>query len=377
MLRRIFAIAKKEFYQILRDRKLVAIIFAMPIFLLILFGYAINFDVKNINFVVYDLDKSEISREFINTLDITEYFNLVKYIENEEEINSALEKKEAQLVIKIPDNFSKNILDREPSYIQYIIDGVDGNAATIIFNYSNAITANLSQKFAAEILSKKGIKISQPIEIRQTFLFNPELKTTQFLVPGLIGIILVITAVITVSLSIVKEKEFGTIEQINVSPIESYEFILGKTLPYSFISLLVATLILVAGYLMFGVSIKGNYFYLFISTLIFILAALSLGLFISVISDSQQIAFQISALVSLLPAVLLSGFVFPIESMPFIIQLLTNVTPTKFYLIILRSICLKGSGISAFYEQIIYLIIFFLVFLILSTLINKKRTLLK
>ena len=185
--------------------------------------------------------------------------------------------------------------------------------------------------------------------------------------------ILIMTAVISIAMSIVREKEKGTIEQINVSPLSSLELLVGKTSPYSIIALVIASAILFAGYLLFGITIKGSVLLLFLTTLIFLFACLNLGILISSISESQQVAFQLAALISLLPSFLLSGFVFPIESMPPVIQVLTNITPVKFYIIILRDILLKGVGLEAFWQQIIYLLIFNGFFLGLASVINKKN----
>lgn len=186
------------------------------------------------------------------------------------------------------------------------------------------------------------------------------------------GMILIITAVASVSLSIVREKERGTIEQLNVSPLSSFELIIGKTAPYIVISLINATIVLLAGYILFGIVIKGDIFLLLISTLIFLFAALGLGIFISSVSDSQQVAFQAANITSLLPSLILSGFIFPIESMPTIIQWITNITPAKFYIVTLRAILLRGVGISAFWEQLIYMLIFGVIFIALATFVDRR-----
>jgi ABC-2 type transport system permease protein len=236
----------------------------------------------------------------------------------------------------------------------------------------NIATASYSQKFQNKIMAVMGRKSYVPIDVHPAFWFNPDLNSTFFLIPGLIAMILIITAVVSISLSIVREKERGTIEQINVSPLSSFELLIGKTIPYVIISLIIAAFILIAGYFLFGITIKGNIILLFFSTLLFIFASLNLGIIVSSIADTQQVAFQIATLVSMLPSMLLSGFVFPIESMPPVVQILTNITPAKFFLIILRGILLKGVGISAFWQQMVYLLIFSLVLLILSAVINKK-----
>lgn len=372
MFHRIYAIAKKEFRQLKRDTRMLFIVFFFPVVLLAIFGYAINFDVKHIKIAVYDQDKSDYTREYLNGLVSSEYFDIITYIDSDEEIKRLLDEKIVQAVIVFPNDLSRRLNNNEEVKVQYLVDGVDGNTATVIVNYVNAATYSYSLKLTKEYLAVKGKEIYVPINLEPRFWFNPELESTKFLIPGLMGMILIITAVISVSLSIVREKERGTIEQINVSPLSSIELIIGKTAPYIVISLINATIVLTAGYLLFGIAIKGDIFLLLLSTLIFLFAALGLGIFISSIADSQQVAFQAANVSSLLPSLILSGFIFPIESMPTVIQWVTNITPAKFYIVSLRAILLRGVGISAFWEQLIYLMIFGVIFISLATLVDRK-----
>jgi ABC-2 type transport system permease protein len=373
LLKRTFAIIKKEVRQLKRDTRLLVVIFSFPVLLLIMFGYAVNFDVKNIKIVIYDQDKSELSRDFIKSLNSSEYFNIVDFINSDSHINTLLDQKVAKCVIVIPSDFSKKINSNRNTSIQYLIDGVDANTASIIQNYMFAATAQFNQKVNSEILARNGLKEFIPLSLETQFWFNPDLKTTRYLIPGLIAMILIVTAVITVALSFVREKEKGTMEQLNVSSLQSIELILGKTLPFVIIALVNAGLILLAGYIFFGVEVKGSYLLLLLTTLIFLTASTSLGIFISVVSDSQQVAFTAATFVSLLPSLILSGFVFPINSMPVIIQVITNITPAKFFIEILRAIILRGVGISAIWEQIIYLLIFTIVLIFLASVIGKRK----
>jgi drug efflux transport system permease protein len=373
MLTRILAIARKEVRELKRDKRMLYVLFVFPFVLLILFGYAINFDVHHVKMGVYDLDKSHDSRDFVNRLTSSSYFDLVKVINSESEIRPLLDGGEVQTVIVIPDDFSKNINAHRQTKVQVLVQGVDANTASVILNYMNAATATFTQKIAGEALAVRGRQAYMPINLEPRFWYNPDLDSTKYLIPGLISMILIMTAVISIAMSIVKEKERGTMEQINVSPLSSFELLVGKTAPYTIIALFIAAIVLFAGYLLFGVTVKGSYLLLFISTAIFLFAALNLGILISSISESQQVAFQVSTLVSLLPSFLLSGFVFPIESMPPVIQVLTNITPVKFYIIVLRDILLKGIGLAAFWDQLIYLLLFSAFFLTLATIINKKR----
>jgi ABC-2 type transport system permease protein len=372
MFHRILAIAKKEYRQLKRDTRMLFIVFFFPVVLLAIFGYAINFDVKHIKIAVYDQDKSDYTREYIDGLISSEYFDLVKYVSNDNEIKDLLDKKIVQAVIVFPNDLSRRLNNNEEVKVQYLVDGVDGNTATVIVNYANAATFNYSLKLTKEYLAVTGKKMYVPINLEPRFWFNPELVSVFFLIPGLMGMILIITAVISVSLSIVREKERGTIEQLNVSPLTSIELIIGKILPYIVISLINATIVLIAGYVLFGIAIKGDLLLLLLGTLTFLFAAIGLGIFISTIADSQQVAFQAANVSSLLPSLILSGFIFPIESMPTVIQWVTNITPAKFYIVILRAILLRGAGLSAFWDQLIYLLIFGIVFITLATIVDRK-----
>jgi ABC-2 type transport system permease protein len=372
MFNRIYAIAKKEFRQLKRDTRMLFIVFFFPVVLLAIFGYAINFDVHHIKIAVYDQDKSGYTRDYLNGLLSSDYFDLVQYIEDENEIKKLLDEKIVQAVIVFPNDLSRKLNNNQEVKVQYLVDGVDGNTANVIVNYVNAATFSYSLKLTKEYLAVTGKKIYVPINLEPRFWFNPELESTKFLIPGLMGMILIITAVVSVSLSIVREKERGTIEQINVSPLSSFELIVGKTIPYIAISLINASIVLIAGYLLFGIEIKGSILLLLIGTFAFLFAALGLGIFISSVADSQQVAFQAANVSSLLPSLILSGFIFPIESMPTVIQWVTNITPAKFFIVILRAILLRGVGLSAFWDQLLYLLIFGTIFIALATLVNKK-----
>jgi ABC-2 type transport system permease protein len=374
MFNRIKAISKKEIRQLKRDIRMMMVLFFFPIMLLIIFGYAVNFDVHHVKIAVYDRDKSSLSRDFINKLTHTEYFDLVAIINDDRLIKDYLDDQKAQCIIIFPENMSRDLYSKKEVKIQYLVDGVNANSATIIRNYLNLATQNYSQQFSSEFLAVQGKTAYVPIELRTVFLFNPELKSTLFLIPGLIVMILIITAVVSITLSIVREKELGTIEQLNVSPLTAFELIAGKTIPNAVISLIIAAIILIAGYILFGITIRGNVLLLFITTLLYIISCLSIGILVSTISDSQQVAFQIAALISMLPSMILSGFIFPIESMPVAIQLLTNITPAKFFMVILRDILIKGVGLESFWPQLIYLILFSAILIGIATVRYKKST---
>ena len=372
-LNRIKAIAKKEFKHLLRDYRMLAILVLFPVFLLGVFGYAINFDVHHIKLAVYDQEYSDVTRNLVKGLINSEYFDLSGYLKNDKQLKETLDNKIAQCIAVIPSDFSRKFYSRQVVKVQFLIDGVDGNTANIIQNYISAALQTYGQNLTAEVLMKNGQNNYVPIDLEARFWYNPDLQTTRFLIPGLIAMILLITAAISVSLSLVREKERGTIEQINVSPINSFELISGKILPYLLLSLFNAAMILIVGYFLFGVEIKGSIILLFLTTLLFLSASTGIGILVSVIADSQQVAFSIATFATLLPSVILSGFIFPIESMPLPIQILTNITPAKFFIEILRAIVIRGVGVASFWDQALYLLLFTSVIILLSNLIYKRK----
>jgi len=289
-----------------------------------------------------------------------------------EEAGRMLNDGEVRLALIIPPDFSHRLLSGEPSEVQVLVDGMDANYATTIVGYVQAISLEYSRDIMLKSMAKIGRGSYIPIDYEARIWYNPELKSSKFLVPGLIGFVLAITAVIATSLSIVKEKERNTMEQIVVSPISPLELIVGKMIPYALISLVAAALVLTAGYFLFDVAIKGSLILLFFTTLIFIVSALSIGLYVSAVSATQMVAFQLAALMATLPTMMFSGFMFPIRSMPWWLRIFSNITPAKYYLVILRGIILKGVGLTAWWPQVVYLILFTVVMIYLSVRQFKK-----
>ena len=374
MISRTKAIIKKEFKHLLRDKRMLFVLIFFPAFLLAMFGYAVNFDVQNVKLAVYDQDKSELSRDFISRLSTSAYFDLVKVVDSQAEVTRCLNDKIAQTVLVIPNDLSEKVNKRkEEATVQFLVDGVDGNIATIIMNYVNFFSVDFNSRIQSDILAKAGVSLPKSIDVETIFWFNPDLKSTRFLMPGLIVMILIITIAISVSLSLVKEKERGTIEQINVSSLNTLELLIGKCTPYMVVSLVDTVAILLVGFILFDVAIKGSLLLLFITTFVFLLAAASQGIFISVLADNQQVAFSVATISTMLPSTLLSGFIFPIENMPKILQLVTNITPATFFIRILRAIMLRGVGMSAIWDQVGYLLIFTLIFLTLASIMQTKK----
>lgn len=372
MIYRIYALVKKEFRQIRRDARTLYLIFLFPVFLLILFGYALSLDVKNVKIAIKNNDNSAETRDFIAMMQSSGYFKIAGYIQTDKEINTWLDEKLAQCVIVFPPNFTEDMRAGKNVKLQFLVDGVDGNTATVIMNYVTSATRFYNNKITQEFLERTGLKSFTPIDPQPLFWYNPDLNTTKFLIPGLFCMILITTGVILTTLSIVREKELGSMEQLRVSPMGSLELIIGKTIPYTVVALFVAAFTLLISNIAFGLEIKGNYLLLLGTTLVFLIATLSLGIFISAISDSQQVAFQVASVATMLPTFILSGFIFPIESMPLPVQILTNITPAKFYIVIIRAIILKGVGITAFWQELLSLAAFAVFFTGIAAIKMKK-----
>jgi ABC-2 type transport system permease protein len=358
-IKRIRPIIKKEFRQILRDRRSLGVLLAVPALQLVMFGYALNYDIKHVPLAIFDQDRTTTSRELTEGFLHTEYFDKVASLTNERQIDTVLTRQTAEDVLVIPVNFERDLRANHSVKIQVLVDGSNATNATAAAGYLAEMAQDYSTHVTLEALERNGFtRPALPIDYRPRIWYNPELTSPKFLVPGLIGFILMISTVISTSLSIVREREKGTIEQIIVSPIHPMELILGKTLPYVLISLISTSLILLAGYGLFDVVVQGSLLLLFGEALLFILCGLGLGIWVSTVSERQEEAFQLATLVSLLPTFLLSGFAFPIRNMPVVIQAITYINPARYFLWILRAIILRGAGLNVFWQETLFMAIF-------------------
>jgi ABC-2 type transport system permease protein len=369
----IYPIVHKEFRQIMRDKRILGVLLFIPALMLFMFGYALNFDVKNTSMAVYDEDRSSMSREFIQQFFMSDYFIKTYTVSSKAEINDLLDGEKVRVVLVVPSTFSRDIEKGRAASVQVIVDGANSNAAATVLGYINSMIQQYSLKVMAESFMRiGGRQVSMPIELQPRLWYNPELKSAKFLVPGLIAFILMVTTVVSTALAVVRERELGTMEQIMVSPIKPIELILGKTIPYMIISLIATIMILFFGYILFDVSIKGSIVLLSIITLIFLIGGLGVGMLISTLVESQQLAFMIAVIASMLPTFILSGFVFPIRNMPVLIQGITYIIPARYFLVVLRAIILKGAGLSAFWDEAIFLTIYAAVMIGISSLRMRK-----
>lgn len=371
----ILNIIKKEFLQFKRDPKMFGIILIAPIIQLIFLGYAANFDVNIVHTVIYDMDKSVESRNLLNIIESSGYFSFDKYVNNYKKLQKELESGKAIVGIVIPNDYETKINKHQPVKVQAIFDGSDGNTASVAAGYLNAILLEYSQNLFLEIQSKTGRKVIavNPLESQTRVWYNPELKTRNFMVPGIVGLLLMIITLILTSLAVVKEKEIGTLEQLIVTPIKSYQLIIGKLIPFAVLGFASVIIVLIAMTIIFNIHVRGSYVFLFVSSFIYILSTLGLGLFVSTISKTQQQAMMLAIFVVMLPMVYLSGFVFPIENMPKIIQLLTYLIPLKYFMVIIRGIILKGIGFAELWHEGAILLLMGIAILYFSSLRFRKR----
>lgn len=374
-MKTILNIIKKEFLQFKRDPKMFGIILVAPIIQLIFLGYAANFDVNTVHTTIIDMDKSEESRDFLEYFKGNGYFEFDYYVNDYDELQANLEESKSILGLVIPSDFSKNINKRIPVKVQAIFDGSDGNTASVAAGYVNLIVMNYAQNILIDFQNLKGAgkSIVTPMESETRVWYNPELTTRNFMVPGIVGLLLMIITLILTSLAVVKEKEIGTLEQLIVTPIRSYHLIIGKLVPFAILGFASVIIVLIAMTIIFDISVRGSYTFLFVSSFIYILSTLGLGLFVSTISKTQQQAMMLAIFVIMLPMVYLSGFVFPIENMPELIQLTTYVIPLKYFMTIIRGIILKGIGFAELWQDLLILLLMGISILFLSSLRFRKR----
>lgn len=372
-MRRFLALFKKEFHHIRRDPLSLGILVLVPVMLLILYGYALSFDVRNIRMAVLDEDRTQESRVFLDSVFQNSYFKRTADLSGEREVDAILDRGQARAVLRIPRGFAATVARGGSADVQVLVDGADANSANVTIGYLDALCDRATLAERLKMFAAASLPSTIPVVVPEPRLwFNPELDSSHFLVPGLIGLLLMISAVIATSLSIVREKERETIDQLNVSPARPLEIIMGKTLPYTVICLVTMTLVLALGRVLFGVTVEGSYALLALTTLVFLFAALGMGILISSITRSQQVAFQTAILTSLLPSIILSGFIFPIKNMPWFVQGITLVVIPRYFLSALRGIILKGAGLADVWPSLAALVVLGVIFNLLAMMNMRK-----
>jgi ABC-2 type transport system permease protein len=349
-MKKFIGFIKKEFYHIFRDKRSLFILFGMPIIQILLFGFAITNEISNVDIAILDHAKDATTQEIINKIAASKYFSIRQHIDKESDIETAFKKGKVKAVLNFENHFSKNLIKEQYATIQVITDATDPNTANTISNFVNAMLQNYLKE------QNSDIKAVYQIMPQTRLVYNPELKSVYMFVPGVMTIILMLVSAMMTSISITREKELGTMEVLLVSPIKPILVIVGKVFPYIFLSIINASIIILLSIFVFKMPIQGSLLLLGLESVLFIITALGLGILISTISATQQTAMMISLMGLMLPTILLSGFIFPITSMPLPLQVISNIIPAKWFIIIIKGILLKGVGIHYLWKESLILL---------------------
>jgi ABC-2 type transport system permease protein len=349
------AVGRKEFRQIARDRRSLMVLLFVPALFLLLYGYALSFDVSNIQLAVQDADRTPASRDLVEAFVQSGYFQLAASVSGSRQYEELIDSGDVRAVLVIPSGLQRDLVNGGRVPVQVVINGDNSNTATTVMGYALRVLQTVSAQYQLQASSRPA---APPISVETRVWYNPELRSALFLIPGLIAYIGMISAVISTSLSVVREKERGTMEQVRMAPLGAGTYIVGKTLPYFVISLASSVFIVLASMVLFDLPMNGSWLSLLLALSLYLAGALGLGLMISTLAESQQVAFQLAVLASFLPTMMLSGFVFPIASMPAAIQAITFVVPARYFIVALRAIVLKGAALATFWTELAALAVY-------------------
>jgi len=381
MWQRLKSMLIKEFIQAFRNPRMRIILFLPPLVQLLIFGYAANTDIRNISLGVYDLDKTPESREMIEHFASSGYFRVLESPQSPLEIRRLIDEGKISAALQINAGFARQLRTRQGTTVQMIVDGTDSNTASVVTAYAQTIVAEYSRQILAQRIfslpnipdeMKRPFFVKGGIEVESRAFFNPNLESRNFYVPGIMAFLIMLVTLLLTCMAIVREREIGTMEQLIVSPIRPFELILGKTIPFAIIGYIDVLIVTLVGVFWFEVPIRGSVLLLLAATTIYLLSSLGIGLFISTISHTQQQAMM-TMFFFFVPAILLSGFVFPIANMPTIVQYLTYANPLRYFLVIIRGIFLKGSGFDILWPQMLALGILGGIVFTFSSLRFRKR----
>ncbi len=375
MFERLRTMLRKEFIQIFRDPRMRAVLIAVPVAQVIIFGYAVNTDVRGVRVALFDLDNTPASRELVSAFEGSGTFSIVRRLSEEAEVATVLNRGEAKAVFRINRGFGEDVAAGRTGRLQVLLDGTDSNTTSIILGYTSRITSSYSQRLILERLDRagRGAGAFEPVSMAFRAWFNPNLDSQSYFVPGVIALLLMVISIILSSMAIVREREIGTMEQIMVSPIGRLEFILGKTIPFALIGYFDVGLISLIAVLWFRIPFRGNPAVLFAAAGLYLMSTLGVGLFISTISKTQQQAMM-TAFFFMMPAILLSGFIYPIANMPLVVQWLTYLNPLRYFLVIIRGLFLKGVGLHVLWPQMVGLAVLGVALLTLASGRFRKTT---
>ncbi len=364
-----WSVGRKELRQIARDRRTLMILVFVPAFFLLVYGYALSWDIRHVALAVDDRDRSATSRALVSSFVHSGYFDLVADISSEADLTRVMDRGEARVVLVLPAGLSRDIADGQLVPVQLILNGDNANAATTVMGYALTVLQNESAGYRIAA----GVRGAPPLSVEARVWYNPQLLSALFLVPGLIGYIVMITSVVSTALSIVREKELGTMEQVRMAPLGAASFVVGKSIPYFVISLVSAVGIVLVAMVMFGLPMRGSWPLLLGTVSLYLVGALGLGLLISSIAETQQVAFQLALLASFLPTLMLSGFIFPIASMPAFLRGVTYIVPARYFIVALRGIVLKGIGLDVIWPQLLALAAYSTVVLALASMRLRRQ----
>jgi len=372
---RIPAIARKEVLHVLRDWRTLLIAFVLPVVMILLFGYAITFDIRDLKLAVVDEDRTRASRMLIERFTGSRYFRLLATPSDPKELQALLDSGEAQIALSIPKDYGRNVERWEGDTVQVLLDGSESNTATIAAGYVEAILSVLNINSVKEALARGGLHAEgiPPVDMQIRVWFNPELDSTHTIVPGLIAVIMMVISALLTSLTVVREREFGSLEGLIATPARKHEIIIGKMLPYLVLSLMDCLIVAMMGVVVFEVPFAGSLWLFAGTALVFAVAGLSIGLLASVVASNQVLANQIVMLTTLLPSMLLSGFMFPIKSMPEWVQTVTYAVPARYFVTICRGIMLKAQPAESLLRPTIFLVVFGAVLLSLAVVRFRKK----
>jgi ABC-2 type transport system permease protein len=371
---RVSAIARKEFIHIYRDPRSLGMAIAMPLFLLLLYGYALTLDVDNVPLAVWDQSETPASRDFISRFSGSRYFSIRQYADQYQQLERSIDTGRALVALIVPRGFARSINSGRPTTVQLIVDGSDPSTATLAVTYAEVVTRTYSQALTLETARRLGGgALPLPLDVRPRVWFNEDLESRNYIIPGLIAVIMMVIAALLTSLTVAREWERGTMEQLISTPVRGQELILGKLIPYFLIGLLDVLLAVLLGKFLFQVPLRGNAVLLFTLAAIFLAGTMALGIVISILAKNQLVANQLAMMLTYVPSFLLSGFVFPISNMPTAIQLITYLIPARYFISILRAIYLKGVGLEIVALEAVLLTAFGAAMVLLANKLFKKK----
>ena len=371
-LKRIAAIADKEWIQIRRDSRSLILSLLAPVLLILLFGYALTMDVKNVSMAVYDQDRTSSSREFLEGFSHTDYIFIHSYVNGYDEIDRLIDRGDIAMAMVIPKNFAAGLRAGKRAKVQLLIDGSDSMSATVSLGYVQAIVMRYNRNIQVGMLESIGItNMKEPVDVRNRTWYNPEMKSRNLIIPGLIVIILAIISALITSLAISREWERGTMETLITTPVRPREVLLGKLIPYLFIGVFDVVLTFLVGKFVFGVPMQGSFFELLLIAFLFLVGTSSLGILISAATRIQVMSIQVAIVVTYLPSLILSGFIFPVKNMPVFVQGITYLIPATYMVTVIKGIAIKGVAWSLLVTQIMFLTAFTL--LVMTVAMKKIR----